>query len=257
MLQDQRNDIHNHWDVWVFTHPSPEAGARQVRLLDPAGKLAKLRKVFPFAEPISFDQEIQTNVLLTSVMTAEVIACLQAGGRVLWFQSGDELNCRPYSLHPQVDYHATVVNRHPALGAFPHEGWCDMQFHNLIGDAVLDTGYFESNRLIPIIEAFHAPFLTHLPRIMPFRRKGFLAELEVGAGRILMTTFEFDHVDAQPEAAAMAHELLDYLLNQANSPAAHLTVNELREWIWGSADGAAETNFVGIGYRNSSEENVD
>jgi hypothetical protein len=243
-LKDASQALQNGWDVWVFAQPEIAAAGSLIGILDPQRVCAPLLEAFPALAPVSPEQLTQAGVVVTTTLTDEVVRYLDGGGRVLWLQYGQEQSSRPYSNWPIVDYHATLLREHPALAAFPHEGWCDLQFHNLIGSAVVDTGYFPSHRLAPIIEAFHVPFLTHHPEVLPFRRKGFLAETRVSLGRLLTTTFRFEGVGDQPEAQALFGSLVNYLVSASAEPAHGLDADELREWAWGSVHGPVPVDFV-------------
>jgi hypothetical protein len=242
ILADHHHDLSNEWNVWVFPHPRLDPGEQIVALYDPGGEQVKWAALFPFIKRVD-DAAISTaQALVATRMTEAVVRFLDSGGRVLWLERGGELNCRPYAMGPIVDYQATLVNDHPVTRVFPHEGWCDMQFHHLTGAAALDTGYFDG--FTPIVEAFQVPYLLDHPRILPFRRKALLAEAQVEQGRLLATTFAFDRLGEYPEVDAMAGALLAYLLAPREQAAFNLRPDDLREWAWGSAHGEQATDFV-------------
>jgi hypothetical protein len=243
-LTDQDHHLQNDWDMWVFPPVQIDPRGQAVMLFDPDHIQMRWSALFPFMQPASGGEIAGGQVLITTRLTEDVIGYLETGGKVLWLQSGNELSCRPYEQEPAVDYHAAIVNDHPITAAFPHEGWCDLQFHHLTGTAALDTGYFDSQKLTPIIEVFHMAYWLQNPRILPFRRKGLLAEAQVGQGRLLTTTFAFERTGDYPEIDAMAQVVLGYLLAPLGDTANVLSGNDLREWAWGSVHGAAETNFV-------------
>jgi hypothetical protein len=233
----------NSWSIWVF--PWDTVTGHNVAFIGSDEDHDRWRNAISGLQYTddSALNSAQYQVCITSRMTETVLQFMEAGGRVLWLQQGDELSCRPYTQQPAVDYHATIIQNHPALADYPHEGWCDMQFHHLIGGAVLDTGYFGADQWSPVIEAFHVPYWLQNPRILPFRRKGFLADARVGEGHLLTTTFVFEGIGRYPEVDAMAKSLIRYLL-QPVSDAYTLTADDVREWVWGSVNGAVETDFV-------------
>jgi hypothetical protein len=250
-LDGASSTLRNSWDIWAFERPAIDARGALVGVLDvgfnprdPQQTCAALLAAFPTLVPVSSEQLARAGVLVTTGLTEAVVRYLEGGGRVLWLQDGQDYDCRFYDGGPIVDYHATLIPEHPALAAFPHEGWCDLQFHNLIGDAVVDTGYFPSQKLAPLIEAFHVPFLIDHPTVLPFRRKGFLVETRVGAGLLLATTFLIAEAGKLPEAQALFGSLLTYLLAPPSEPAYALDADELREWAWGSVHGAVPLDFV-------------
>ena len=184
------------------------------------------------------------DILIATRMTDAVLHYLENGGRVLWLESGEEYNCRAYTSYPQVDYYATVIAGHPVTAAFPNEGWCDLQFHNITGTAVLDLGFFAPGRWPAIIEALQTPFSTSHPIVLPFRRKGFLAEAQVGSGRLLVTTFDLSGLGTLPEADSMFNTLLNYLLAPLPEVACTLSGEEMRQWAWGSTAGEPALDWI-------------
>jgi hypothetical protein len=91
---------------------------------------------------------------------------------------------------------------------------------------------------------FHVPYLTDHPAILPFRRKGFLAEAQVGAGHLLATTFLFAEAREQPEAQALFAGLVAYLASPPAAPAYALQADEVREWVWGSVHGPQPVDYT-------------
>ena len=113
----------------------------------------------------------------------------------------------------------TMLRDHPALLGFPHEGFADLQFYNLMDGAVplpLDrwTG------LQPIVGGIRttAGFLS---KSKDLSRVGYVFEAKVGAGRLLVTTLRFrEHFDeAYPEAIYLFDRLLRYATSAAFAPA--------------------------------------
>ena len=243
-LSDESQTLHNAWDIWAFACARIEPSPVLIGLHDPGQTCAPLLEAFPALMPVTTEQLARFGVVITTALTEAIVRYLDAGGNVLWLQGGQEPSCRPYWNLPQVDYQATTILDHPAFGAFPHEGWCDLQFHNLIGNAVVDTGYFPPQKLAPVIEVYHVPYATQHIRLLPFRRKGFLVEMGVGAGRLLTTTFLFDGVAQQPEAQALFAGLANYLLSPTDEPFYLLEAAELCEWAWGSVHGALPIDHV-------------
>ena len=243
-LQDGNQVLRNYWHLWAFPPLALAPSHQAVMLYDPDGQQAKLTGRFPFIRPAGEREAMAADVLVTTRLTDPILRYLERGGRVLWLENGNELNCRPYNHNPGVDYLATLITDHPVWAAFPHEGWCDRQFFNLIGKAVLDTGFFEPGKLTPIVETFHVPYLTSHTGISPFRRKGFLAEAQVGRGRLLATTFVLDGLGSQPEVDTLVSALLAYLLSPLPEAAFVLSGDDLREWVWHSVHGEEKTNWI-------------
>jgi hypothetical protein len=112
---------------------------------------------------------------------------------------------------------ATIVDDHPALGAFPLEGYCGYSFYHLIGrEIVTGEGYLLEYRKkrSQAIDLARFPHLES-PIIRVWNMSShaaYLAEAKCGKGVVLLTTLQFgDAVGAYPEANYLAQQLLAYL----------------------------------------------
>ena len=95
----------------------------------------------------------------------------------------------------------TVVRDHPALGGFPHEGFADLQFFNLM-DGAVPVPLDRWREGLPADHRRH-PHDGRLPgKTKNLSRVGYVFEAKVGGGRLLVTSLRFrDHFDeAYPEA---------------------------------------------------------
>ena len=71
----------------------------------------------------------------------------------------------------------TVVRRHPSLGRFPHGGWCDFAWLDLIdGARPFDLSVY-GTRIEPIIRS--------IGHMRTMQDKGYLFEVRIGRGRLL------------------------------------------------------------------------
>ncbi len=119
----------------------------------------------------------------------------------------------------------TVVYPHPALGAFPHEGFCDMQFWPLIyrakslrmADFPPDTGV-----IIRAIDNFYRG-----------RSKAYAAELRAGGkGRLFISTLNFtESFGRSPASRYLFDQFLCYTAGNEFQPRAEITVAGLRGMI--------------------------
>jgi hypothetical protein len=160
-------------------------------------------------------------VLSGKVGKAELLAALAAGERTVLFGSG------PFKALPTTyritlagrtgGNAATVVKRgHPALGDMPHDGFCGWQFRRLMegGRAVqLEAGVpFD-----PIVDIASAQKCI-------IRQAG-LFEYRVGAGRLLVASFNFGAGD--PAAAWLKAQLLNYAASDRFEPALAISPAQL------------------------------
>ncbi len=110
---------------------------------------------------------------------------------------------------------------HPALQGFPHEGFADLQFFNLIDGAVpLPLDRWAAG-LVPLMGGIRttAGFLS---KSKDLSRVGYVFEAKVGAGRLLVTSLRFrEHFDeAYPEAIYLFDRLLRYATGPDFAPSA-------------------------------------
>jgi len=123
----------------------------------------------------------------------------------------------------------TVVRNHPALEGFPHEGFADLQFFNLMDGAVpvpLDKWAKDFQPIVGGIRTT-AGFLAKTKNLS---RVGYVFEGKVGQGKLLVTTLRFrEHLDeAYPEAIALFDRLLRYASGASFAPAAEIGEEQLQ-----------------------------
>src|SRR5690606_23360665 len=95
----------------------------------------------------------------------------------------------------------TLVQQHPALEGFPHDGFGHLQFFNLMDGAVpLSLDAWDTS-FEPIVGGIRttAGFLSKTKNLS---RVGYVFEAKVGKGRLLVSSLRFrEHLDeAYPEA---------------------------------------------------------
>ena len=109
---------------------------------------------------------------------------------------------------------ATVIKRHPALGDFPHEGWCGWQFRHLMegaGAVQLEAGV-PFDPIIDVASSVKYPV-----------RQSFLFEYRVGKGKLLVCSLVFR--DDDPAADYLKNAILVYARKM--SPAQELSEAQL------------------------------
>ncbi len=116
---------------------------------------------------------------------------------------------------------ATVIERHPALGDFPHDGWCDWQFFELLSEGRsvvfndLDIPY------APIVE-----IASSFKRIL---KQSSLFELQAGRGRLLVCTLNLSA--ETPEVRHLRHNLLKYAAGAMPPSLPQADIQELRKLL--------------------------
>jgi hypothetical protein len=237
--------VENEWDIWLFPAANPSQESRAAVYSAP-----ELRKALPRLTEWSG----ATDVLVAGRLDSRVLTYLEGGGRVLLLSAADDAQLRNgamvrtqfmprWPLTGGQDISATLIERHPALGEFPHDGFCAYQFYNLIvhpaGSLPLPSEGILARR--PAFNrglgvAFNLDRLPHpvSPIVRVFGRnenRAYMFEARVGKGRLLATTLRLAQTAAQfPEAAWLVKQLLAYAGGNHFDPGVKLAAADLEPW---------------------------
>ncbi|MGH9371720.1 MAG: glycoside hydrolase family 2 TIM barrel-domain containing protein, partial [Vicinamibacterales bacterium] len=210
-LEIQVNGTHaNRWTFWSF----PRNG-----LLESAGtpvastvKWAGINRMYPFIRQAPAPTGADA-LLITPTLDDAALRHLRSGGRVwLMAERGGIQPRTEVSFFPAAGgAMGTMVQDHPALQGFPHDGFGDLQFYNLMEGAApfpLDSWPTSYQPIVGGIRTT-AGFLS---KVKNLSRVGYVFEARVGAGRLLVTTLRLrEHFDeAYPEAIYLFDRFLRY-----------------------------------------------
>ena len=171
----------NSWEFWCF----PRNGLVSETAIPVFSRVrrAALKRLYPFV--ITEGDPKPGSLLITSSLNSDPcqLSARRWTGHVVCGKrlSSPRLADGRFFLHPGGAY-GTVVEDHPALRSFPHEGYCDLQFFNLLEG----SWNFSLDRwpqgLIPIVGAVRtrASFLSERKELS---RIGYLFEGSLGEGR--------------------------------------------------------------------------
>lgn len=207
-LQAANLHLANRWTFWIFTVVAEAPAAAGVHVVDS--------------------------------LSQETVGILERGGRVVLLGPGPfpalETRFQPSIAGRQTGDSATLIHSHPALGDFPHEGFCDWQFkplrdgsHNIVFD---DLGVpFD-----PIIDI--ASSYKHVSR------RAALFELAVGAGRLLVCSLNLAADDVA--ARHLKRQLIRYAASDRFAPPTSLSAERLRRIIQGerAIEAEAQTDMA-------------
>ena len=146
----------NSWSLWSFPREGRIA-ASPVPVRSRV-KWAGIARRYPFVAsgppPAAGD-----GLLLTPTLDEEAVAHLRAGGRVwLMTERGSTSDRDGISFFPAAGGAlGTVIADHPALVGYPHQGFADLQFFNLIDGAVPIAIDRWPTSLEPIIGGIRTP----------------------------------------------------------------------------------------------------
>jgi hypothetical protein len=171
-LDSKHCELVNDWDYWVFPGSSAVTPPRGVRIV--------------------------------SDLDAATLDDLENGGRVILFGTGG-------LPHRAVEHQiilagrvrgnlATVINDHPILRGFPHDGWASWQFDNLFNNSAAIVFNDLEVPFDPIIEVVSTYKLV--------RKQANLFEARVGKGRLLVCTMNMTGDD--PGTAFLKDAILRY-----------------------------------------------
>jgi hypothetical protein len=267
-LKSQLPGISNEWKFWVFPKDLLAATDRHVAV---QAQLTPIVRRYPFSE--RFPQPPESDVasqrglsgtetfdqlnakppalLITSSLPAPVLAYLQNGGRVFLLSEGlfEELETeyRTCYINTAGNNLGTVIRRHPALDAFPHEGFCDLQFYRMLN--IHDGRGGVRNGKTIILEDFPVivdPIIRSIDRYQYLRDKAYLFEVGVGRGKLLVSTLNFFptlnlsslsqpavHEEVEkadflgPECLFLFDQLVRYALSEEFRPATRISIAAL------------------------------
>ena len=220
-LTDGERCAENAWDLWLF--PSAVSLDETVyRSLD--GELSGTPRT-----------------VVTTRLTEELIGFAQSGGAVvlcgseglvrpfvpiLGLNKGRYFFTRPASFPPYEELQCgTIVQTHPIFGSFPHGGYADLQFYNMIAESpALDLEGLGLADGDPIIRSIHSYQVG--------RPLGYLLERRLGRGGIVVTSMNLD--PALPEAAYLLREITRYASNADFSDLPEVTDTALAALVSGT-----------------------
>ncbi|GAG35910.1 unnamed protein product, partial [marine sediment metagenome] len=171
-LQLKDRTVENLWPIRIFPPDPAVPEGLAVRLV--GGGLDSVKAIFPGAQA---GKKCEGPVCVSSGMPPGGIEYVSSGGRLLCFALSRPFPLGDGSLLPGPGNPARVgaaISPHPIFNDFPHDGYCDRGFADVPVRFKLDL-----SALSPKIE----PIIRALPE-----RKGFLFELSVGKGRLLLCT---------------------------------------------------------------------
>jgi hypothetical protein len=205
--------VRNEWPLWIL--PQRDQISRKVILYANSPRTGWLKTL-----PPTVGTEVSgARVWLTERLDDAVAAHVRSGGWAV--VAATEGLVRPhapnfgyvkYFFTPPANYgpyedgqNGTVIQPHPLLGDFPHEGFADWQFFRMIETAPpLDLAPLGLADTEPVIRCIHRYPVCHA--------LGYLLELAYGKGGFIFTALNLDW--DLPEA----RYLLDAMIQRTQSP---------------------------------------
>ena len=127
----------------------------------------------------------------------------------------------------------TIINPHPVLGDFPHEGWCDLQWFDLVaGERIphVCAPFHYSNPAVYHLDPWPVkiePVIRSIPTWKTCENRAYLFEVRVGAGRLLATGLRIlETVFTRPEGRYLFDTMLRHTASGDFEPAAAVSAEE-------------------------------
>ena len=219
------SQVHNSWDFWVFpTGRTQEVGAG-VRL---SPGLAWLADYYNQMEVID-RCEHHRGVILTDRLNVRYVEEMYNGATVVYLAENDQLqDAIPtgfeslfwtylwFPNQPRTTM-GLVVEDHPLMRRFPHDGHSDWQWYHLVEGAQavgMEVLPSDLRPIVAVVDNWHRA-----------RKLGYMFEGRVGRGRFLMTTLQLlGEYPCHPEAVYLLDQLLGYIQGEEFSPATRLAL---------------------------------
>ena len=218
----------NAWDFWVFPARKRDFTGSGVVNLTGVNELTDRYAAASTGLP-------GARLALSETLTPQLLDYLAAGGAVvLLTESGGLKRPLPFTYWPAwIRRLGNYIEDHPAVAAFPNDGFCAFQFIRLFGGelATVDltaAGTPEREKLAPIIWGLKADYDPALGlswgdpnNRWKHYRAGLVCEGRIGTGRLLICTLRVVEGVKRgwPEAGYLLDCLVDYALSDAPRPA--------------------------------------
>jgi len=246
-FSDEKTTVTNEWGFWTFPKDRLQESQRPVFLLHgvfvaddrPAKRYPFIRRV---REP-QLPNLPADSVLITMEMTQSVSSYLARGGRVMLLPgmyAGPGLPVLPSSFRPMANWTGTegntgtIINPHPVLADFPHEGYADLQFFDLMDGGRYprpNAPFWNSAPGVYNLDAWPGaiePIIRSNPNYKTGSDRAYLFEVQVGsAGRLLASSLRiYETLPDHPETQYLFDQMLRYVISDAFLPRAKVTIEQ-------------------------------
>ena len=172
-----------------------------------------------------------TTLVVADAVDAQLADYIDSGGTCLLFSSGSAIEeptgvYRGYTTFRTIPWNGgpgnsgTVINKHPALAGFPHDGVCDFQFAWLI--KTFHPMNFEQLRRYDL-----EPIIRGIDFYQTTKNLAYLMEFNIGKGKVLVTSLGvLPQLSERLEARCLLNSLVDYASGSAMTPAASVPKEE-------------------------------
>ena len=260
--QDGSYTIENSWHLWLYPNRPHELPPLKATIaldeVHPAARYPQIEHSGALGKP--------EQLIITHRFTGPVFEHLAAGGDVLMLYRVPATRDRKTRAEKEKYYLPATWDRFKAviwdrghncgafmrpsaaLNGFPHDGFLDLQFHALVDDCdkiILDDFPVP---VAPIMEGVDKAsrdrfdvYNYHFSELQPaytMRKFGYLFELKVGKGRLLVTGLNFTGLNTNvPETCAMFESIIRWVTSGAFAPRTEISVEKLEQWLLEKGEG--------------------
>ncbi len=177
---------------------------------------------FPKVRSVTKKELRTKGITVAEDMSAdELLKKLSAGESVVIFGTGPFPSVKTayrLSVAGRTTGHlGTVISDHPITEKIPHEGFCSMQFKDMLNGG--------SSVILDYKKAPHEPIIDIITTYKNARREALLAEMQIGEGKLIICPMNFNESD--PMAAFLKNAILEYAVSEEFAPKLKLTKAEL------------------------------
>ncbi len=240
-------ELENQWDFWVFPriveetrHDDPGESALRNPPLPVYANISdesmshQFNTTYPFLKNGSAIIENEA-LYITDQFDENMIALLEEGHRVLLLgEKHFDGHVTEWGAGRSEYARGTKIYPHPLMDKFPHDGWCDLPFSNMIsGDDPLH-GNRNANGVMMDMRPWPDdvfPFILGFPsyKDMEPQLYSFMLEANAGSGKFLTTTFDLAKKD--PATRYFFDQVLRYMTGEEFQPEASVKLDFLKEQL--------------------------
>ena len=246
--------IYNEWRLWSFARPLKNRPGIPVRQL--TGMFAAVEdrpsELFPFIGNVTEPQILSldtSGVLLVNALVSNAVDFLIRGGRLVYcpcyyfFQSmglpslPSNWNTLNVFFVGEQGGFGNVVNAHEVLVSFPHDGWADYNFYDLMsGSRARASAPFWSQ--VPGVFDLDAwpvaidPIIRSVGYATNLSNRGYMFEARVGEGRLFAVSLRlYETLGTHPESQNLFDAIVRYAASDAFDPKPRISGEEFRKLV--------------------------
>ena len=224
----------NSWPFWVFPRTFYDDFRKEIACICGGLEDAVNTYGYPF---VQYTKTVdRRSLVVTDELGDEILRYLSSGGSVLLLQKlakpvfpqertqfSDLFRTVPWNAGTSGNS-GTVIGRHPALGDFPHDGYCDFQFFELIsGTCPFDMEALGRPEPQPVIRS--------IGNYRTAKRKSYMFEVKVGKGKMLVTSLRIAETynENHPATKYLLDQLIRYVLSARFKPFTSMNLKRIKE----------------------------